>query len=474
MAISRLIPVLLLPALLAASPPGGDGRGPSEVALDLAGTSVVTVHYVLERDAGEFRGLSRRIQQRTGGLFVRADGLVLVGNEIFPAEGESVETSARVTEFGVLLGERLLPARLAGRDEDAGLAFLQVEETGPFPAVELTGGYLPELGEELLAVGRLPEQYDHAPMVRRLRVAAFLPSGRWVLDGAMDASLLAAPLLTLDGRAVGVIGIEPFPEGRNPEDEPEVLLTFLAMTGPGKRPGLPVGIPTGEIAPSLADPPPFRTPDKPAWIGITLQPVSRDLAEHWKLPVSSGIAVTSVVPGSPAEVAGIEVGDVMVRFDGHPVRAEQDYELQPFIDMVRETGVGSEVDLVVYRGGRRRKVSLRLVEAPVSTRLAETWSSEEFGVKVRELTFDQIQRANLDPEIRGVVVDELEPGGWAQVGGLATGDVVLRVGESLVEDLDGFREVLRRVKEEALAEVVFFVQRGHETFFVPVQTDYGP
>ena len=78
------------------------------------------------------------------------------------------------------------------------------------------------------------------------------------------------------------------------------------------------------------------------------------------------------------------------------------------------------------------------------------------------------------PRRDDVVVEELEPGGWAEVGGLRVGDVVLRVGSVRVEDLEGFREALRGVREDGRMEVVFFVQRGPETLFVPVRTDYGP
>jgi serine protease Do len=262
--------------------------------------------------------------------------------------------------------------------------------------------------------------------------------------------------------------------GVDPQQESEYFPTFVATVPRGKRFGLPVGIPAALFRDSMQAPPPVPDPGRreKSWIGITLQSVSRDLAEHWNMPVESGVAVTSVIEGSPGAEAGLRVGDVVISFDGRPVKAEKESDLDAFIRNVQKTGVGKPVELEVFRGGRVRKMELSLGRAPIPMRTAPSYTSRDFGMKVRDLTFDFLQRTNLPRDLRGVMVEELEQGGWARVGGLREGDVIRAVQRWEIGSVEEIRRALDRIREEKIREVVFFLQRGADTVFVSVRTDY--
>jgi len=474
---------LLVPALLLAPFPGsgdarsaasGEGASPAEI-LERFGPALVTVRYVLEQEGNEFGGFTQRTHLSGGGLFVRPDGLVALGGEIFPDEDEQLNRLLRLVDFEVVRREgEVLPAALAGWDEEANVAFVKTRSDGPFPHVGFDGEADPEVGETLLALGRLAEGFGGLPLVKPVYVAARTEAGRMVLGEILDVRFLGGPLVARDGRAVGIVGIDPLAPGVDPQRQPEYFPTFVATVPQGKRFGLPVGIPASAFLDSVASPPPVPAPGQreKAWIGITLQNVPRELARHWDLPSESGVAVTSVLEGSPAEKAGLRVGDVILSFAGEPVRAEKETDLDRFIKMVQRAGVDREVELEMFRRGRVRKVTLSLANAPMPMRTAPSYTSTDFGLKVRELTFDFLQRNNLPRDLRGVVVEELEGGGWARVGGLREGDVIRAVHRWEIRNVEDLREALAAIREERSREVVFFVQRGANTVFVSIRTDY--
>jgi serine protease Do len=209
-----------------------------------------------------------------------------------------------------------------------------------------------------------------------------------------------------------------------------------------------------------------------AWLGVTLQPVDRNLAEYLGLSGPSGVMVTSVWAGSPAAEAGLATEDVVVRFDGQPVTVPTEDALAPFIETVQRAGVGSAVQLVVVRQGRRKEISVTLAAAPTTAVRAEEYRNEEFGLVAQDLTLDVIMGRGWPPEVVGALISEVETAGWAQVSGLQAGDLVLAVGESPVRGVGDLRAALEAAAAAEIAEVVFFVQRDPDTLFVPVRTSW--
>src|SRR5262249_38217598 len=207
-------------------------------------------------------------------------------------------------------------------------------------------------------------------------------------------------------------------------------------------------------------------------LGINMQPLSRDLADYWGIDSSGGVILGGVLEGSPAAEAGLHPGDVILSVDGEdlPIRETKDLPLMQ--RRIRTAGADRDIPLRVWREGTLRDITVRLRASPTTIATAEEYENEDFGVTVRELTYDVVQNLNLDKSVRGVMVSKTDRAGWAEVSGVARGDIVRRVDDAPVTDLESMRAALEKAKRERKSEVSMLLLRNYRTRFVRVKTDW--
>jgi serine protease Do len=206
------------------------------------------------------------------------------------------------------------------------------------------------------------------------------------------------------------------------------------------------------------------------FLGITFQDVDRTTADALDLPSDQGVLVRTVQPGTPADEAGIETGDVITDFDGQPVVDGQRFRM-----MVAQAGPGKKVAIGMVRSGK--KINKRLIladrdkllsgiqEEPAPQEEDEDW----LGLKVSTSTEGLAAQYNVEYH-PGVLVLEVEPGSPAEQGGFRAGDIVTKVDDQKIEDSDQFRNTARRLKDEKKA-LLFLVYRGGEPFFIAVKPE---
>jgi serine protease Do len=274
----------------------------------------------------------------------------------------------------------------------------------------------------------------------------------------------------LDGEVIGYLDAltVPMPDtrSRNP-------LAFLTVAR-----DLPKGVgrafarPASELVDASASQSGGESPRR-GWLGVEMQALSNELATHMNLPVSEGILVGYVYAGSPAEQAGIQVGDVLVELDGEPIEVQRDDDIGAFAEKILRAGPGSELRLAMLRDGERTTTTAALSPAPRSAREAETLEVQELDLTVRELTYDYAATRFLPPDQQGVVVLQPPVGASSNVNRVAPGDLLVRVGDRDVGDLDRLREVMAEIRQSRPDEVVLFVERGRESFFFAVKPDWN-
>jgi S1-C subfamily serine protease len=375
--------------------------------------SVVAVTYYVET---HFMRQVREVEGREVGVVVSDDLVMLNGIVIM-----SSSTGARPHTFRVHFQDGVrVPATYVGRDEFANVAFLRLEHDLPENAkpLEFDPRARIQVGDEVYVLGLLPANLH--PMVRIASgyVVAHVqkPKPFLVTDLSPDEAL-GGPVFSSSGKVLGVLS-EMGTAGP----------AFAAGFG-GQEQGYYGIILTSPTLQPLIDDPPRQGQVRRAWLGITLQALTPDMADYWELSARSGIIVNSVIPGSPAHAAGLEEGDLVIGINGGPIPVSQEDHVPIFVEQVGSSGVGSALQLDVIRDGVPVRLEVALAAAPKSRLDAEQYHSPEFELTVRELVFSDYRAFDLDPEFVGVLVSRVEDGGWSGVGGLPPGDIIPRVDE---------------------------------------------
>lgn len=210
------------------------------------------------------------------------------------------------------------------------------------------------------------------------------------------------------------------------------------------------------------------------WLGVRIQSVDEEMAQALGMEKPSGALVAEVTPGSPADEAGIKIGDVIVRFDGRDVA-----EMRDLPRMVAETEVGKTVRVVIFRKGKTQtvKVTVGLLEEEEEQAKAPAQETsagdggvdlDALGLTLAPITDEARARFGLGEEVTGVLVTEVDPAGVAAAKGMQPGDVIVEVGQEPVSTPE---DVSRRVEEARAAgrrTVLLLIQTGPDLRFVPL------
>jgi len=202
------------------------------------------------------------------------------------------------------------------------------------------------------------------------------------------------------------------------------------------------------------------------YLGILPQEVTEEVREVWDMPDLHGILVGSVEDGTPADASGLQVGDVILEFDGSTVATVPEFRAK-----VAEAGVGVDVPIRLVRDGVEKQLHVVLAERPDTQEPPERHPHESegpsFGATLDDVSPDLVKTYDL-PLHQGVVVTQVELGGLASRGGLREGDLILEINK---QEVGSKRDAEARMRD-AEAEgkpVVFLVRRGAQTTFVSLR-----
>ncbi|HVP30837.1 MAG TPA: trypsin-like peptidase domain-containing protein [Myxococcota bacterium] len=388
--------------------------------------SVVHIEAIVKID-------DRRNQVTGSGVVASEDGEILTNHHVVErAEKVTVSVPGRRTKY---------PARILGTDKQTDLAVLRIEPETKLPAAKFAPADSVRVGQWVLAIGN-PYGLDGTVSFgivsakgRNLGVEDVL-NDFIQTDAMIDLGSSGGPLVDLEGRVVGI-----------------------NSRGQGRGIGFTIPIATAlEVRRQIE-----HGGIERGWVGITMQPLDRDLARYFGVPDASGVVVNSVSAGSPAKTAGLEPGDVITRFDGVGIEAEKDEELGAFQRQVARIEPGRSVALEILRGGKPRSLKLTIGTQP---RVEPEVVESDAGFHVQEITESLWREQRLDTR-RGAFVAFVARGSPASEAGLAPGDVVERVEKETVDDLSGFRRAMATVKDRDTFLIT--ARRGSETKFLLVK-----
>ena len=218
--------------------------------------------------------------------------------------------------------------------------------------------------------------------------------------------------------------------------------------------------------PALEDP---GLEARKAWVPVAVQVLTSDLAKQLGLGERTGVRVTRLIAPSQG---GLRVGDIITAIDGDPVLASQPSDSDLFATMIRQYKIGGTVKLTVLRDAKEQQIPVVLEQSPRLPREMKKYEDANFEFRVRDVTsFDRSDR-NLPENQPGVLVEAVREGGWAALGQLADGDLIISVDGDAVPDVETMQKKMLGIAETKPATVVFQVRRGIRSLFVELQTGW--
>jgi serine protease Do len=201
-------------------------------------------------------------------------------------------------------------------------------------------------------------------------------------------------------------------------------------------------------------------------IAVAIGEVTKDVADSLGLPKTQGALVSSVEPGGPADKAGIQPGDIILKFNGASVDTATDLPR-----MVGDTKPGTKATITIWRKGATRDLPITVAEMqtdksakadPKKAPEPKPRASNTLGLAVVDIPADQMAQLKIKG---GVLVDSAD--GPAARAGLQKGDIILRVGDTDITSAKQFQDVTARLDTQKMAAVL--VRRGDNTQFVPIR-----
>ncbi len=372
------------------------------------------------------------------GFIVSADGYVMTNAHV-------VDDADNI--YVTLTDKREFKARLIGVDDRTDIAVVKIDASS-LPTVTIGDSNRVRVGEWVVAIGS-PFGLDNTVTAgivsaKGRETGDYLPFIQ--TDAAVNPGNSGGPLINMQGE---VIGINSQIYSRTggfmgiafaiPIDEAMRVANQLETTGKVVR---------GRIAVSIGE-------------------VTKDVADSLGLPRAEGALVSIVEPGGPADKAGLQPGDIILKFNGAPVVTDTDLPR-----MVGDTKPGSHATVTIWRKGVSREVPITVVQTqPEKTAKADDQQApravprpaNSLGVTVSDLSADQTKSLKL--RSGGVQVEAVD-GPAARVG-LQKGDIILRVGDTDVSNAKQFEQLAAHLDPKKMVAVL--VRRGENTQFVPIK-----
>ena len=373
------------------------------------------------------------------GFIISADGYVMTNAHVIDGADEVTVK---------LLDKREFRAKVIGADKRTDGALLKIEASG-LPAVRLGDSSQLKPGEWVVAIGS-PFGFEHSVTAGIVSAKGrALPQENYVpfiqTDVAINPGNSGGPLFNLRGEVVGI--------------------NSQIFSRSGGFMGISFAIPI-DLAMDIQQQLRTRGRASHGRMGVSIQEVTREMAESFGLPKAGGALVNSVEPNGPAARAGIEPGDVILRFDGKPIAASSD--LPRMVGLMKP---GTRATMDIWRKGQTRTVTVtigefqdeRVATAKPSARAAEATNSR-LGIALSDLTVEQKQQMRLNA---GILVVDVRPGGRVD---LRPGDVILAVvSQGDTQDIRSVKQFNQLMNQpDGRAPATLLIRRANVQIFVPI------
>ncbi|MBI5095042.1 MAG: PDZ domain-containing protein [Candidatus Hydrogenedentes bacterium] len=210
-----------------------------------------------------------------------------------------------------------------------------------------------------------------------------------------------------------------------------------------------------------------------AWLPIKYQVITKDIAEQLGFPDRKGFRITAVFPESAAERAQLKVGDLIVAVDGAPLTASAPEQLEELPALIRQYKVGTTAELSIIRGKEPMKASIELPQGPPESREMKKHQDTDFEFTVRDISLTDQVSQQWQKDQHGVLVIEIKPGGWAELGRMNVSDLITDIEGTPISSVDGLQSKMKEIAAAKPRSVVLRVLRGVHTLFLELEPNWS-
>jgi serine protease Do len=380
----------------------------------------------------------RKTNSLGSGFIVDTSGIVVTNNHVI----------ADADEINVIMNDGTkIKAELVGVDKKTDLAVLKFKPVKPLVAVKFGDSDKLRLGEWVIAIGNpfsLGGTVTAGIVSARNRDINSGPYDSYIqTDAAINRGNSGGPLFNLDGEVIGV--------------------NTLIISPSGGSIGIGFAVPSKTVVGVVDQLRQFGELRR-GWLGVRIQQVTDEIAESLNIKPPRGALIAGVEDKGPAKPAGIEPGDVVVKFDGKDIKEPKDLSR-----VVADTAVGKEVDVVIIRKGAEetRKVTLgrledgdKAVQASAKTKdepAEKPVTQKALGLDLAALSKDLRARYKIKDSVKGVIITSVDGTSDAAEKRLSPGEVIVEVAQEAVSNAADVKKRVDQLKKDGKKSVLLLV-----------------
>jgi len=376
----------------------------------------------------------REHKQRSlgSGFIIDQDGYIVTNSHV-------IENADKIKV--ILKDGKEFEAEVVGFDSKTDIALIKVDQKQNLPSVKFGDSESLMVGQWVVAIGSpfgLEQTVTAGIVSAKGRVIGSGPYDDFIqTDASINPGNSGGPLLNMDGEVIGIN-------------------TAIIASGQGIGFAIPINLARGIIAQLKDHGSVIR-----GFLGVSIQNLSKDLAEYYSVRDGGGVLVVEVVPGGPADNAGIAAKDIILEVNGKKLETSR-----ALSGLVADTAVGKTIEMKLLRDGENKIIKVeigRMDDEKIQSGLSSEQREEDLGLELIELTDDIAKEYNLTEET-GVIVVDVEPNSKGEEAGILHGDVIKEINHNPVKNLKGFKKILEEIKSGELIQI--FIKRKNVGFLV--------
>ena len=383
-------------------------------------------------------GPSRDFKQRSlgSGFIIGKEGYIVTNNHVIE---DADQIKVRLTN------DKEYDATVVGRDPKTDLALIKIEGAVDLNPLPMGDSDTQNVGSWVVAIGSpfgLEQTVTAGIISAKGRILGSGPYDDFIqTDASINPGNSGGPLINMKGEVIGIN-------------------TAIVASGQGIGFAIPINMAKDIVAQLQSKGEVTR-----GWLGVGIQDLTPELSEYYKLGDRSGVLVTHVFEGDPADKAGIKVNDLIISVDGEPVSSSRELSRR-----IAGLGVGKRAEVVVVRKGKEKTIAIKTAkrEDQEMQARAKPESEDKLGFSVQTLEPDVASRLGYDEDEKGVIVTSVQGDSKAQKAGVREGDLIKEVNRSSVKNASDFRKALDKVEKGDA--IMLLIKRGNAGFIVVKMT----